>query len=136
MTDSAAPFDHVRPVEGTAVDPGVYRVVGRPDEDVVLLEVADADGSRVHTGHLERVPSTTFGTAFESAPNPDAGGVWTERLSSVLRAAGLALVLMAILVRLDLFLAPASPATLSVVGLLGVVAAHLLARHGLPSLRR
>lgn len=63
--------EHVRS-DGTAVQPGVYRVVGTGNE-VTLLQVADDDGRRRHTGEIVRVSATAFETEFDTAPDPDAG---------------------------------------------------------------
>jgi hypothetical protein len=51
---------------------GIYRVVGTNDP-VALLRVADADGRRCHTGHLERVPRSDLDDYFEPADDPDTG---------------------------------------------------------------
>jgi len=63
--------DHYRPA-GDDYPPGVYRVVGTPD-DVTLLRVADGDGRREHTGELRRVPPSVLAEAFDPAADPDAG---------------------------------------------------------------
>ncbi|MCU4801834.1 hypothetical protein OB920_15755 [Halobacteria archaeon HArc-gm2] len=74
--DGVAVSDHVRPSGDGPVDadrslpPGVYRVVGTPENAVTLLRVADADGRRVHTGEVHRVPRTDL-DEFEVAANPD-----------------------------------------------------------------
>ncbi|GAB3683471.1 hypothetical protein GCM10028857_11080 [Salinarchaeum chitinilyticum] len=67
----AAIGDHVRS-DGTAVSPGVYRVVGTGDE-VTLLRVADPDGRRRHTGELIHVSVAALDTDFEPTADPDAG---------------------------------------------------------------
>lgn len=66
-----AVYDHLQPVEdsGAPVQPGVYRVVGT-GESVTLLQVGDADGRRVHTGHVVSVDRDDL-AAFERADNPD-----------------------------------------------------------------
>lgn len=66
------PYTHYRPTGDTDHSPGVYRVVGTGDP-VALLEVADAEGTRVHTGTLLRVDAETLATGFEPAADPDAG---------------------------------------------------------------
>ncbi len=66
-----AVYDHVRPADAD-LPGGTYRVVGTADDRVTLLRVADADGRRANTGHLERVPREDL-AGFESADDPDAG---------------------------------------------------------------
>lgn len=63
--------EHYRPVDGDH-DPGVYRVVGVPD-DVTLLRVADGDGRRVHAGEISHAPVDALETDFEAVDDPDAG---------------------------------------------------------------
>lgn len=63
--------EHYRPHRGE-YDPGVYRVVGVP-EDVTLLRVADVDGRRAHTGEISHVPVDALETDFEVVDDPDAG---------------------------------------------------------------
>jgi len=72
VTDPA-PYDHYRPPDASEIPDGVYRVVGRPDDAVTLLAVADADGRRVHAGRLVRVPAVRVAADFAPAPTPDAG---------------------------------------------------------------
>ena len=60
--------EHYRPVDGG----GIYRVVGTTD-DIVLLQVTDGDGRRVHTGTVRRVEPDTIEDEFEPASDPDAG---------------------------------------------------------------
>jgi hypothetical protein len=63
--------EHYRPTTDDYPQ-GVYRVVGTGNP-VALLRVADADGRRSHTGHLERVPAEILEEHFEQASDPDAG---------------------------------------------------------------
>ena len=72
MSDPS-PYDHYRPVDADYPE-GVYRVVGTEAEDdnLRLLEVADADGRRVTTGRVVAVPCEDL-AGFEPAENPDAG---------------------------------------------------------------
>lgn len=67
----AAIGEHYRPVEATH-PAGIYRVVGTSNE-VTLLQVANADGRRRHTGELIHVSAATIEEAFEPASDPDAG---------------------------------------------------------------
>ncbi|MFB6157504.1 MAG: hypothetical protein ABEJ34_06665 [Haloferacaceae archaeon] len=69
--DDPAVGDHYRPTTDDR-DPGVYRVVGVPD-DVTLLRVADGDGRRVHAGEVRRVSRATLAGSFEPTRDPDAG---------------------------------------------------------------
>jgi len=62
---------HYRPTTD-GYPPGVYRVVGTGDP-VALLRVANAESSRRHTGHLERVPQNELDEHFEPADDPDSG---------------------------------------------------------------
>lgn len=67
--------EHYRPTGGaidTAVDDGVYRVVGTGG-GVTLLRVTDADGRRAHTGEVRRVDRAALDADFEPADDPDAG---------------------------------------------------------------
>ena len=84
-----SPFEHFRPTDGAA-DPGVYRVVGRPGDEVTLLRVADEDGRRVHTGEVVRHPVVDFPASFERASNPDGRPIldWIRRGAFVLVAGG------------------------------------------------
>ncbi|SFR85562.1 hypothetical protein SAMN05216559_0107 [Halomicrobium zhouii] len=72
--DDVAVSDHFRLSGDGPVDadlpPGVYRVVGTPEDSVTVLRVVDADGRRVHTGQIHRVPRTDL-DRFEPATNPD-----------------------------------------------------------------
>jgi hypothetical protein len=63
------PYDHVRG-DGTAVETGIYRVVGVDEDRVTLLRVADGRGRRVHEGAVEYVDRDEYGT-LEPADNPD-----------------------------------------------------------------
>lgn len=71
------PYDHLRASgdgeAGDAADlsPGVYRVVGVDDGAATLLRVADADGTRVRSGRVERVAAPGV-EALAAAENPDA----------------------------------------------------------------
>jgi hypothetical protein len=76
----ASVYDHARPTDDHPA--GIYRVVGTGDERVTLLRVADADGTRVHTGELLTVSETEF-RAFETAENPDSNRSLGARLASV-----------------------------------------------------
>ena len=67
--DPISVFDHLRVIE-SELSAGTYRVVGTADDRVTLLRVADADGRRVHTGEVHRVPRTDL-DGFEPAGNPD-----------------------------------------------------------------
>lgn len=69
--DRPDPYDHLSPADGD-YPAGVYRVVGRGDDGVVLLRVADADGNRVHGGEL-LAPDAEALERFEPAGNPDRG---------------------------------------------------------------
>lgn len=64
--------DHVRPTDDDGLD-GVYRVVGRSEERVTLLRVADATGTRRHTGELVTVSRTDL-DGFVIADAPNASG--------------------------------------------------------------
>lgn len=90
-----APYDHYRPTDDVT-DPGVYRVVGRPDGEVTLLRVADAEGNRVHSGRVERHPETAFPASFERADNPDdrPALTWARRLGFALVFGGAAAQLL------------------------------------------
>ena len=72
--NAIAVFDHLRSIgDGTAAPdrpPGVYRVVGTPEDGVALLRVTDGDGRRAHTGEVHRVARTDL-DAFEPAETPD-----------------------------------------------------------------
>lgn len=88
LTDGGVdPYDHLRPAgDGgstaeTAVNDGVYRVVGTGAERVTLLRVADADGRRRHTGEVVTVPRDDL-AAFAPAENPDASPSVAARLGS------------------------------------------------------
>jgi hypothetical protein len=85
-------YDHVRATDDADVAPGVYRVVGTPDDALTLLRVGDADGQRQHTGDVVSVPRSQWST-LEPAENPDGnrsvsaavrsqlqGLFWTVRL--------------------------------------------------------
>jgi len=65
-------YDHLRPVESSSHEPGIYRVVGT-GEEVTLLEVGTAEGRRVHTGRTVRVPASAVEAEFEPVENPDSG---------------------------------------------------------------
>jgi len=74
VENAVAVSDHLRPTGDGPVDrnlpPGVYRVVGTPEDGVTLLRVADADGRRVHTGEVHTVTLSDLDD-FEPAENPD-----------------------------------------------------------------
>ncbi|WP_424016995.1 hypothetical protein ACOZ4N_14060 [Halorientalis pallida] len=80
MTDRTADldvYDHVRPTDD-AIEPGVYRVVGTTGDGVTLLQVADADGTRRHTGTVVTVGRDDL-SGLEPAANPDENrsiGAW------------------------------------------------------------
>jgi hypothetical protein len=60
-----------------------YRVVGvGPDDDVSLLRVTDADGSRQYTGGVVTVSAATL-AATEPVPNPDVGLALGHRLRNL-----------------------------------------------------
>ncbi|WP_225335671.1 hypothetical protein [Halomicrobium urmianum] len=61
--------DHLRPVD-VDLPAGVYRVVGTPGDDITLLRVGDAEGQRVYTGDVRRVPRERL-DGFDAAENPD-----------------------------------------------------------------
>lgn len=63
------PYTHV---EATTADlpEGIYRVVGRDEETVTLLHVADATERRIHTGTVVTVSRDAF-DRFPPASNPD-----------------------------------------------------------------
>lgn len=75
------PFDHLRPTDAT-YEAGVYRVVGTDDDAVTLLRVGDADGRRVTTGQVRRVPVGDL-EGFEPAPNPDGSHSLLDSISSI-----------------------------------------------------
>lgn len=85
--ESVAVFDHVRPIgDGSTareLQPGVYRVVGTPEDVVTLLRVADAEGCRVTTGELHSVPRTDL-DSLEPAGNPDENQSLAAMLTSQL----------------------------------------------------
>ncbi|SIQ84989.1 hypothetical protein SAMN05421858_0599 [Haladaptatus litoreus] len=64
-------LEHYRPTDDTRT-PGVYRVVGAPNE-ITLLRVTDGDGRRVATGELHHVSPHTLDAEFVRADNPDSG---------------------------------------------------------------
>ncbi|MFC4450117.1 hypothetical protein [Halorussus aquaticus] len=66
------PTDGTRDVEGMALTPGVYRVVGATHE-VALLRVTDEEGRRANTGELRRVTHESLEAEFGRADDPDAG---------------------------------------------------------------
>lgn len=91
MTDRSrtlAVGDFLRAPAGTThgsplVAGATYRVVGiGPDNDVTLLRMTDADGSRRYTGDLSTVPAATLATT-EPASNPDAGLALAHRLRNL-----------------------------------------------------
>lgn len=63
-------YDHYQPAGADCAD-GVYRVVGAGDP-ITLVLVADADGNRINSGTVVRVPADEF-DGFEPAANPDQG---------------------------------------------------------------
>lgn len=63
-------YDHYRPAGADYAD-GVYRVVGT-GPPLTLVLVADADGNRINSGTVVRVPADEF-DGFEPAENPDQG---------------------------------------------------------------
>lgn len=63
------PYDHLKPVDIDVPD-GIYRVVGRDEETVTLLRVADEDKQRVHTGEVLSVDHAEF-DGFAPTENPD-----------------------------------------------------------------
>ena len=73
--------DHVELQDSDHPD-GVYRVVGTTDETVTLLQVADADGQRVHSGYTIAVPTATY-ESLPAAANPDEQGLIAASLRSV-----------------------------------------------------
>ena len=70
--DDLSMYDHVRPADGAsvAVDSGVYRIVGLPDDSVTLLRVGDADGRRVNSGEVRQLDAAAL-QEFEETDNPD-----------------------------------------------------------------
>ena len=64
-----AVYDHVE-LLGSDHSDGIYRVVGTTAERVTLLRVADADGSRVHSGELVSL-SRDSAASLPAAANPD-----------------------------------------------------------------
>jgi hypothetical protein len=80
-TDPAV-YDHLRPNEAD-VDPGVYRVVGTPDETVTLLRVGDANGRRVNTGAVVQIDRAAL-AGFEPADNPDGNRSASENVGGFL----------------------------------------------------
>ncbi|WP_206425029.1 hypothetical protein [Halosimplex salinum] len=89
-----AVYDHVRPADGAgdsdgdaetdgAVEPGVYRVVGTRAECVTLLQVGDADGWRVNTGHVVIVDRDAL-DGFGPADNPDGNRPAGDAVSNFL----------------------------------------------------
>ena len=73
-------YEHFKPMDVDVSD-GVYRVVGRDEEAVTLLRVADADERRTHTGEVVTVPIDEF-TGFTPAENPDGNRPVGEILTS------------------------------------------------------
>ncbi|WP_135533612.1 hypothetical protein [Halostella pelagica] len=73
-SDSPSPYDHVRAEDGSLPD-GIYRVVGVGADDVTLLFVADATGSRVHDGRVFTVSHEQYAD-LPAAPNPDDDGLF------------------------------------------------------------
>jgi hypothetical protein len=72
MVESPTPYTHYRAPADGPVEPGIYRVVGRDDDSVTLLRVADSDGRRAVTGEVTAVDRSRLGE-FESADDPDRG---------------------------------------------------------------
>lgn len=70
-------------LDSPLVTGATYRVVGiGPDDDVSLLRVTDADGSRQYTGDVVTVSAATL-AATEPVPNPDAGLALGHRLRNL-----------------------------------------------------
>ena len=76
-----AVYDHVELQDSDHPD-GVYRVVGTTDETVTLLQVADADGQRVHSGDTIAMPTAAY-ESLPAATNPDERGSIAATLRSV-----------------------------------------------------
>jgi hypothetical protein len=70
---SGAVGDHVSPTTGDLA-PGVYRVVGTDEERLTLLRVGDAEGHRVVTGQLHRVPRGNLDGFVSTTPPTAPGG--------------------------------------------------------------
>ena len=66
---SVSPYDHLVTAD-TGHPDGIYRVVGRAEDGVVVLRVADAEGRRVHEGEVRRLDADEL-DGFEPAANPD-----------------------------------------------------------------
>lgn len=64
-----------------SVERGVYRVVGTPDDALVLLRVTDVDGRRAVTGEVVRVDSQAAGALdAASKPRPTVASVLKNQL--------------------------------------------------------
>jgi hypothetical protein len=57
-----------------AVQKGVYRVVGAPDDALVCLRLTDTAGNRANTGDLVRVDAATA-SELEPATEPPSGAL-------------------------------------------------------------
>jgi hypothetical protein len=87
MPTGFAVYDHVcLPAEAAPpldATPGVYRVVGTDERTVTLLQVADAEGRRRHTGELVTLDHDDV-AALESADNPDGNRSPGQALTGLL----------------------------------------------------
>lgn len=77
-------YDHVRVTDDADAAPGVYRVIGTPDDAVTLLRVADTDGQRQHTGDVVSLPCSQWST-LEPVANPDENRSVTAAVRSQLQ---------------------------------------------------
>ena len=70
--------------DGPALLPGAtYRVVGAAADDLALLRVTDATGTRRYTGDVVRVPAERVPACLEPTGNPDAGLALRHRLRTL-----------------------------------------------------
>lgn len=115
-------YEHYRPTGGTTA-PGVYRVVGT-GEDVTLLRVTDAEGSRIHSGRVDTVSRRRLESEFTRAEDPDG----SDRLPRALSGVGVGFVVVAGLSWLGILTTPAPPATLAAIGLVLLVAGRVVDR--------
>lgn len=73
-------YDHFKAGEAE-IPAGVYRVIGRNEENVTLLRVGDSDERRVHTGEVVTVDLATFDD-LTPCQNPDGNRPFGKMLMS------------------------------------------------------
>lgn len=73
-------YDHFEARDAEIPD-GIYRVVGRDEDGVTLLQVGDIDGRRVHTGEVVIVSIEMFDD-LSPARNPDGNRSLGDILTS------------------------------------------------------